>query len=75
MSHLHGSHSVSADCGGQSQTLILTAGSHTGFLHTVRKGREKIVPKRFKDAHAALTWCLEHHAAMMLFWPPDPKLN
>jgi hypothetical protein len=75
MSHLHGSDSVHADSGGQSQTLILTAGSATGFLHTSCNGVESVAPKPFKDAHEALEWCLANHAAMMFFWPPDPKLN
>lgn len=75
MSHPHGGSVSTPQSGGQTQTLILTAGHSTGFLHTICRGREKVVPRRFKDEHAALDWCLAHQANLMLMRAIDPAQN
>jgi hypothetical protein len=75
MSHPREESLATPHSGGQTQTLILTAGQQTGHLHTVCKGREKVTPRRFKNEHAALDWCLAHGANLMLMRATDPSQN
>lgn len=59
----------------QSKTLFLPAPGRLGFLVTRKGRRHSAVPMRFASAHAALTWCDSHRAAMVYFFGESAKAN
>jgi hypothetical protein len=60
------------------KTLFCQAPGRIGLLVTIRDGRQRKRTMRFKDAHAALTWC-ERKRVMMVYMPavvmPDAHNN
>jgi hypothetical protein len=74
MSHPHSS-SIPPASGGQTQTLFFVHGSPVAMLVTNRAGEMSSTRRKFKDAQAALAWCIAHHANMAFTYPADPARN
>jgi hypothetical protein len=57
---------------GQFKTLFVSGGLKAAILVTSVNGRQRQRSREFKDAHAALDWCVEN-GAMMVFTPPSTR--
>jgi hypothetical protein len=59
----------------QRKTLFLPAPGTQGLLVTRVGERFKTRAMKFRDAHAALTWCEKHRAGLVYYFGADPASN
>ena len=59
----------------QRKTLFTAAPGKDAVLVEYVKGKQRSRPLKFSDAHAALTWALNHGAGFVLIHGSDPARN
>jgi hypothetical protein len=57
-----------------AKILFISAPGRAAILITSSAGRRRQQPMRFKDAHAALDWCIER-GIVMIYTPTEPTGN
>ncbi|KAF0176457.1 MAG: hypothetical protein FD161_2996 [Limisphaerales bacterium] len=77
MSHPHAGDGAKTPSAGQSQTLFFTASKAklSAMLVTECRGKFRSRAMRFPSAQAALDWCLEHDAGLVMSKAENPALN
>ncbi len=56
-------------------TLFFDAETAQAVLVRREHGRHRKQPRKFKDAPAALRWCLAERFHFVMFWPPATRSN
>ncbi len=80
MSHPHAGDGANAPAAGQSQTLFISEplglpARIVGVLVSSADGQQRQRRMTFRDPHAALDWCLAHHAGLVMTRAEDPARN
>lgn len=80
MSHPHAGDGAQSPSAGQTKTLFFAEPPDpskrvAAILVTSTLGRMKQRPLRFDSAHAALDWCLENHAGLVMSCLFNPSAN
>lgn len=74
MSHPHSS-SIPPSAGGQTKTLFYTQGTTTAAIVYDDGKRQRAKHQKFRDEHAALSWCVKNAANMMFMARRDLSEN
>jgi hypothetical protein len=59
----------------QRKTLFLESPGIAGILVESVKGKHRKRALKFRDAHAALDWCIKQSAGLVFYFNNDPSKN